>query len=184
MLGPVPTEPAALSICPGCRASLPASDWPVDKRRNASAACWERYTAVLANEAEHLPALGRLHQLTVDTYAAQHAGPQVPAISVPFALIGLLLALENGWSGVAVRAAHGYLAERGGAWPVFEAPGARSAMTAADVAAARNPKQHAALVERWAAVTWDAWRSEHPKVRAWAAEVLPARARARLRAGG
>jgi hypothetical protein len=170
-----------LERCPGCGAALSPSDWPVDPRRNASSSCWERYTAVLAREAEHMPVLGHLHQLTVDTYAAQHPGPGVPAISVPFALIGLLLALEEGWSGVAVRAAHGYLAERDGDWPVFGPPASRGLVTAADVAAARGPEQHAALVGRWAAVTWDAWREERDHVRAWAAEVLPSDVRARLR---
>lgn len=182
MLPPVPNDPAARSTCPGCGASLPASDWPVDRRRNVSAACWEQYTAVLAHEAEQMPVLGHLHQLTVDTYAAQHLGPQVPAISVPFALIGMLLALEESWSGVAVRAAHGYLAEQQLEWPSFSAPEQRGAVTAADVAAARTPEQHAALVDRWAAVTWDAWSEEHGHIRAWAAEVLPPAARARLRA--
>ena len=178
----VPIEPAPVSSCPGCAVSLPASDWPVDPGRNVSPACWERYTAVVAHEAEHLPALGRLHQLTVDTYAAQHPGPQVPAIAVPFALIGLLLALDESWSGPAVRAAHGFLAGHHADWPTFEPPDSRGAVTAADVAGARGPDQHVALVERWAAVTWDAWRDEHHRIRAWAAEVLPADVRGRLRA--
>ncbi len=179
----MPSPTAHPDACPGCGVLLPVSDWPVDRRRNASASCWERYTAVLAMEAEHMPVLGRLHQLTVDTYAAQHPGPQVPAISLPFALIGLHLALEDGWTGVAVRAAHGWLAERGGEWPAFSPPAGRGSLTAADVAEARGPEQHAALIDRWAAVTWDAWRDEHPRVRAWASEVLPPEVRGRLRAG-
>jgi len=125
-------------------------------------------------------ALGRLHQLTVDTYAAQHPGSQVPAISTPFALIGLLLTLEEGWSGLAVRAAHGWLAAHHAVWPRFTPPLAFGALTAARVADARTPEVHARLVEAWSAATWAAWAQQHTAVRDWAREVLAPDTRGRL----
>lgn len=126
--------------------------------------------------------LGQLHQLTVDAYAAQHPGPQVPAITLPFALIGLHLTLEEGWSGSAVRAAHQALARHHSRWPRFVAPGERGAMTAADVAAAASAHQHAELVRAWATGVWEAWEAEQPAVRSWALAVLPADLRGRLQA--
>lgn len=175
-------RPKELQPCPGCGARLARSTWPVDRRRNASSACWERYTLVLAHEAEQIVRLGRLHQLTVDTYTAQHPGANVPAIAVPFALIGLHLALEEGWSGTAVRAAHGWLAQRRGAWPTFAPPSAFGPLNADRVAEAVKPEVHARLVEAWANGTWAAWRAEHDRVRDWAEETLPAVVRARIQA--
>jgi hypothetical protein len=137
---------------------------------------------VLASEAGSVAALGHLHQLTVDAYAAQHPGPQVPAISVPFALIGLHLVLDEGWSGNAVRAAHQALARRASRWPRFQAPDQRGAMTAADVSTAESPTRHAEMVRAWAACVWRAWEPEQAAVRSWARTVLPVDLRARLRA--
>ena len=53
---------------------------------------------VVGHELGRLSQLGGLHQLTVDAYGAQHAGPRVPAIGVAFGLIGLHLALDQGWT--------------------------------------------------------------------------------------
>lgn len=176
------TRPEELQPCPGCGARLPRSTWPVDRRRNASSACWERYTLVLAHEAEEIVRLGRLHQLTVDTYAAQHPGPSVPPIAIPFALIGLHLALDEGWSGAAVRAAHGWLAQRADAWPAFTPPSSFGPLTADRIAQATRPEIHARLVEAWANGTWAAWRPAHERVRDWADGALPHAVRARLQA--
>jgi len=173
-------DPETLEPCPGCGVRLPASTWPVDRRRNASPACWERYTLVLAHEAENIIAVGRLHQLTVDTYAAQHPGPNVPAIAVPFALVGLHLTLDEGWSGLAVRGAHGWLAEHHRSWPAFEPPDGFGALTADRVARAGSAEAHAHLVESWATATWAAWAAQHSRVRAWSLEALPPDVRARL----
>lgn len=169
-------------VCPGCRLALPADGWPLDRRVNASPECWHRYTAILGHEAEHVALLGRLHQLTVDAYAAQHAGDPSPPISTAFALIGLHLALDEGWSGSAVRAAHQFLAARNPTWPLFGAPEGSDWLTVADVALARNPVAHAERVERWAASVWNAWQPSHAAIRGWAERVLPASARGRLRA--
>src|SRR5437763_7675505 len=172
---------AETSDCPGCGVSLPVSDWPVRSRANASPACWQLYMSVVGHEFAHLPQLGALHQLTVDAYGAQHAGEQVPAIGVAFALIGLHLALDDGWSGSHVRAAHQYLADRGGEWPVFSAPPSRAALTIADVAGSPTPEEHATRVRAWATSVWEAWAPEHDHVREWADQSLTTEPRARMR---
>ena len=46
-----------------------------------------------------------IHQVAVDAYAAQHAGPASKPITVAFALIGLCLLLERGHTGRAVQRA-------------------------------------------------------------------------------
>ena len=173
--------PDELRVCPGCRLALPIDGWPLDRRVNASPECWHRYTTVLAHEATHIALLGPLHQLTVDAYAAQHAGEPSPAISTAFALIGLHLALDEGWSGTAVRAAHQLLAGRHSSWPRFKRPAEPGRLTVADVATARTPAEHAELVGRWAASVWAAWQPSQAAVRAWAEAVLSPIARGQLR---
>jgi hypothetical protein len=57
-------------------------------------------------ELAHPELAGRFHQLTVDAYGAQHSGGDGRGIRIAYSLVGLHLALERGWSGVAVRTAH------------------------------------------------------------------------------
>ena len=137
---------------------------------------------MLGFEADHLPAVGRCHQLAVDTYGAQHGGGRSPAISVPFSLLGLQLALEAGWSGTGVRAAHQYLAARGGGWPPFVPPNMPSWLTIADVAPPATAEEYTERIQAWAASVWGAWRGDHERVRSWVATVLPADVRERLQA--
>lgn len=170
------------STCPGCGLLLPSSDWPVDPRRNASPACWHLYTTVTGHELSHVRELGGVHQLTVDAYSAQHAGQDVPPIGVAFALIGLYLTLDQGWSGSDVRAAHQDLASRFQTWPQFTPPAQRAPLTVAHVAGSPSPEEHASRVRAWAESVWQAWSAEHGRVRAWAAETLTDSLRTRLRA--
>ena len=168
------------SACPGCGLTLPVSDWPIDRRTNASPACWQLYLSVVGHELDHLPQLGGLHQLTLDAYGAQHAGDQVPPIGTAFSLIGLHLALDEGWSGNAVRAAHQHLAANSSTWPRFVRPATRGALTIAHVAGSPTPKDHAQRVRALAASVWEAWSMEHDRVRQWANQALSAADRARL----
>ena len=158
--------PTGWSVCPGCGLKLPGSDAPIpgDPRRNASAACWQLYGEVTGYELQHVIRLGRYHQITVDTYAAQHAGDSGPPIGLAFALIGLHLALEEGLSGSEVRAAHQSLAGRFRIWPRFAAPTALATITVFDVASARSPDEHADLVLQWARSEWERWGTAHDAV--------------------
>ena len=136
---------------------------------------------VVGHELSHIPQLGGLHQLTEDAYGGQHAGPRVPAIGMAFALIGLHLAFDAGWSGNAVRAAHQYLAARHKEWPRFGQPSKPAALTVSHVAGSPTPEAHASRVRAWASSVWESWSAEHAAVREWADEVLDEAARARLR---
>jgi hypothetical protein len=136
---------------------------------------------VVGHELGHLALLGGLHQLTVDAYAAQHVGPQVPAVGVAFALIGLHLALDEGWTGAAVRAAHQHLAAHPSGWPRFSAPRTPGWLTVADVAGSPSPEEHARRARSWAASVWQAWSADHQRVREWANDSLTDAVRGRLR---
>jgi hypothetical protein len=58
-----------------------------------------------------------IHQVAVDTYGAQHAGGALRNITTAYALIGLYLAVERGYTGRQVQRAHMSLAKNRSAWP-------------------------------------------------------------------
>src|SRR4051812_2273690 len=85
------------------------------------------------------------HQLAVDAYAAQHAGPETKPITTAFALIGLYLVCERGFTGRQAQRAHMFLGRRRQEWPRFDPPAERGAVTVGDVLAAGNDQRHEAL---------------------------------------
>jgi hypothetical protein len=135
---------------------------------------------VIGYEAAHLALLGRFHQLTVDTYGAQHGGASTPPIATAFGLIGLQLALVDGWTGVQVRDAHRYLAGRFRDWPALSRPAQPGEMTVYGLAAAGSPEAHAEVVQDWAAAVWSGWSAMHGSVAALIDERLPADIRSQL----
>ena len=64
------------------------------------------------------------HQLAVDAYAAQHAGAAPKPITTAFALIGLYLVNERGFTGRQAQRAHMFLGRRRQEWPRFSPPAA------------------------------------------------------------
>ena len=103
------------------------------------------------------------HQLAVDAYAAQHVGPDTKPITTAFALIGLYLVCERGFTGRQAQRAHMFLGQHRQLWPRFEAPADRGGVTVADVLAAGESGRDAAL-RRWAESAWAAWRDQHAHV--------------------
>ena len=107
------------------------------------------------------------HQLAVDAYAAQHAGPDVKPITTAFALIGLYLVCERGFTGRQAQRAHMFLGRRRQEWPRFDPPADRGAVTVADVLAlAADAGGRNEVLRRWAASVWAAWRDQHERVAA------------------
>src|SRR5690349_20823813 len=76
-----------------------------------------------------------LHQHVVDAWAAQHPGDGKP-IGVFFALAGLYLHVERGFTGREVQRAHMQLGKRRETWPAMPAPSTAATMSAASVIAA------------------------------------------------
>src|SRR2546421_11558897 len=83
-----------------------------------------------------------VHQHVVDAWAAQHADERSKPIGVAFALIGLYLHLEKGFTGREVQRVHMRLSQPRGRgagrkdWPRFKLPRQRGVMTVRDVMAA------------------------------------------------
>lgn len=100
---------------------------------------------------------GFVHQHVVDAWAAQHASEASKPIGVFFALVGLYLHVERGWTGREVQRAHMTLARRPEPWPVGPLPADRGAITAVHVLAAAAGPERDAAISRWAASVWEAY---------------------------
>lgn len=150
--------------CPGCGVRLPLTDAPADARFNASPECLQiygeltGYTVTLRDEAF-------IHQHLVDAYAAQHVDEGRPSIGPAFALIGLYLAVERGYTGKQVQHMHMLLARRSKTWPTFTPPAHVGATTALDVLSATPENERDDALMRWARSVWVAWSAEHERVR-------------------
>ena len=107
-----------------------------------------------------------VHQHVVDTWMAQHADETTKPIGLAFALIGLYLHLEKGFSGRKVQLAHMALGRTKRAWPPFALPSDRGSITAADVIAAPPGEERIRAIDAWASSAWDAFRGSHGAVAA------------------
>ena len=155
----------ALVACLGCGLRLPRLDEGVTNPQvNASAECQQLCHELSLYTLSHGDAFF-IHQVAVDAYAAQHAGPASKPITVAFALIGLCLLLERGHTGRAVQRAHMRLANRSKRWPSFDPPAHRGSVTVAAVLRAAPGGERDTAIMQWASSVWMAWEQAHPAVR-------------------
>lgn len=157
------------TACPGCGIVLPDPAQEEPARLHASPACESVLHEVLGFEFQH-PVMLRYHQLTVDTFGAQHAGGGAPPIRVAYSLAGLWLALEHGFTAEDIRAVHRRMGHPTPSWPVFapqpEPP--QRWLTVLDVAEAgvrqHSDGGHARAAGQWAESVWAAWLDAVPGV--------------------
>ncbi len=154
----------AMTRCPGCGLEMPPSDGGYGGYFHASPECWSVFGEVVAAEFQNAVLFGQVHQLTVDTYAVQHAGGPHPDKSVDIHLVGLHLVLERGFSPTAVPPCVQRLAQAFTTWPHLPPPAERGDLTVFDVALAESPREHAARVRQWAEGVWQAWSPHHGAV--------------------
>lgn len=107
-----------------------------------------------------------IHQHVVDALAAQQAGAATKPIAITFALVGLYLRVECGWSGRQVQRAHMRLARHKQAWPAFALPDERGSITAVDVLAAPAGPARDRAIDTWCASVWSAYVAARPIVEA------------------
>ncbi|MDQ1288338.1 MAG: hypothetical protein QG622_1903 [Actinomycetota bacterium] len=164
----VSAEAVGMRVCPGCGAHFERRPWALDRDLCASPECWHAYGEITMFVADHLPVLGRLRQLALDAYGAQHVGDPTPAALVAHSLVGLHLALVEGSDDEAVRAVHERMRAVRTAWPSFGPPPAPRAVTVADVlrdgARAESVEGHETSVRRWAEEVWQSWAHRHEDV--------------------
>jgi hypothetical protein len=152
-------------VCPNCGLRLPGLHDEAPKPQvNASAECQRLCHELSLYTLAHGDAFF-IHQVAVDAYAAQHAGPASKTITIAFALVGLCLLLERGYTGKAVQRAHMRLANRSKLWPSFDPPAHRGSVTVADVLRAVPGSERDTAIMRWATSVWTSWERAHPAVR-------------------
>src|SRR5690348_13465075 len=128
-------HPESEGTCPGCGLVMPKRDGASGHEYiNASPECWSVYTEVLEAEYSNPLLFAQVHQLTVDTYAAQHPGGKHPDKSLDIHLAGLHLVLERGLSQNIISQCRQRLATAVKAWPHFKAPEPVTSFTVFDVA--------------------------------------------------
>ncbi|THJ64936.1 hypothetical protein E8P82_13685 [Arthrobacter echini] len=166
-----------VSTCPGCglTASRPTNQVlvPAPERHTASDACWSLYGELLSRsytDADYR----RVHQLVVDTYTAQHAGPtgRRAVQLVGLCLMTLCLIVEDGVDPVEGPALHRRMMDRRPDLSWLTPPRQHDLMTVADVLTAQDAAQHQRLVGEWARQVWEAWTEHHATIRAWNAYAL------------
>lgn len=139
---------------------------------HCSPECWELYTEVLGREYSDAVLFGQVHQMTVDSYAVQHAGGPHPDKSVAIHLSGLHLVLAQGMRPMEVPARLQRIAAAVEQYPHFLPPRDRGRDTVFEVALTGSSIEHAAAVRRWAGRVWRAWRRHHPAVAAFVSRSL------------
>jgi hypothetical protein len=107
-----------------------------------------------------------IHQHVVDAFAAQHVTAQSKPIGVAFALIGLYLHLERGYSGRKVQEAHTRLARMQKQWPAFVPPANAGELTGVDVMRSPPGAARDQAIEAWCQSVWSAWHDSHAQVAA------------------
>jgi hypothetical protein len=165
MIGARGEERDVVVVCPGCGLGLPGLHDEAPKPQvNASAECQRLCHELSLYTLSHGDTFF-IHQVAVDAYAAQHAGPASKPITIAFALVGLCLLLERGYTGKAVQRAHMRLASRSKRWPSFDPPAHRGSVTVSDVLRVVPGSERDETIMRWARSVWMAWERAHPAVR-------------------
>lgn len=105
-----------------------------------------------------------IHQHVVDAFGAQHATPDATPIGVVFALIGLYLHVERGFTGRQVQRAHMKLATPRRQWTMPRLPKERGAIRVADVMAARPGLERDIMIDIWCSSVWRAYEDVHGEI--------------------
>jgi uncharacterized protein DUF5946 len=117
-----------------------------------------------------------IHQHVVDAFAAQNATADTKPIAITFALIGLFLHLERGYTGREVQLAHMHLARPPRReWPRFTPPEHRGAMHVGHVLTAPAGPDRDRAIDSWCRSVWDAWQHAREEIVNMCDELLPAR---------
>ena len=154
--------------CCGCGVEFGDQDGPTHAYMLSSPGCWAVYGRVLAREYQD-PAYFEIHRFTVDTYAVQHPGIDVPQArnSVGIHLSRLCLWLDLGWKLREINAVMDAISGKVRSYPWLTPPVTRAPLSVADVLAAATPEEHRERVSQWARAVWENWREHHDTVRGW-----------------
>jgi len=113
-----------------------------------------------------------IHQHLVDAYGAQCADDTTKPIAVVFALIGLYLHIEKGYTGRQVQRAHMQLAKWPNTWKKPPLPTRKGEITIRDVLAIEPGPGRDTMIDRWCEVVWQSWQQSRSQIVAIAQKYL------------
>lgn len=99
-----------------------------------------------------------IHQHIVDAQAAQTADENTKPIKITFALVGLFLYLERGFTGKQVQQAHVEMSKNKIQWPKLSLPAARGRIAVADVLAVSPGAERDEMIGKWCETVWEAFK--------------------------
>jgi hypothetical protein len=105
-----------------------------------------------------------IHQQVVDAYTAQNADDATKPMALVFALVGLYLHLEKGYTGRMIQRAHMQLANRSKTWPRLPIPPGRGEVQIEHVLAAEPGPARDAMIRCWCDSVWQSWLSSHSAI--------------------
>ncbi len=105
-----------------------------------------------------------IHQHIVDAYAAQHAAQNLKPITNAFALIGLYLFVEKGYTGKQVQDAHKFLADRKKDWPLFDISKEKAKLNVADVLKVQPGPERDEMIKGWTRAVWEIWKNKKGEI--------------------
>lgn len=152
-----------ISTCPGCGATINSQKSGFDTGFNATSACIAKYHE-LSIYTLQLRDTEFIHQLIVDAYAAQHASKNMPHVTATFALIGLYLVCNHGYTGKQAQRAHMILANKTKDWPQFLPDCRKAELTVVDVLDCSDDIKKE-MIRKWAKAVWDSWEHQHARVK-------------------
>ena len=100
----------------------------------------------------------------MDTYAAQHSGLNVKPITTAFALIGLYLTFERGYTGKEVQRAHMILGKVHRQWSLINPPKEKAALTVLNVVLGLTEEIYREHINAWGKSVWLLWSPQHENI--------------------
>jgi len=163
----------AQQVCPQCGAVTDNVEGPVHEYMLSSPGCWKTFGGILAKEYSD-PEYRKVHRLTVDTYACQHGGEDPRANqSVNVHLVALYLALEEKLPPDKIpRIMELVIQKNKIKFEALKMPSFEHALTVTDIVMAKSAKEHCGLVSNWAVTVWNAWWTEHQRIKELAKSAL------------
>ena len=103
-----------------------------------------------------------IHQYVVDAFAAQNATIKDKPIRLAFALVGLYLHVEKGFTGREGQRAHMKLAQTRRDWPRFSLPPERGEITSVEVELAPAGIDRDQMIRAWCESVWRNFTAAQP----------------------
>ncbi len=102
-----------------------------------------------------------IHQYVVDAWTAQQADEHKKRIAVIYALVGLYLFLEKGYSGKQVQQAHVLLSKDKSNMPQIRIPAEKGGIRIDDVLKAAPGPDRDTRITEWCHSVWNAYQDSH-----------------------